>query len=308
MTRTQSWVSFCCPVRSSSSPTSSPTSPLSCSTPEPAVGERFLRNRLATAGTVVLLMLTLFAFVGPLIWTYDHRFQPEISSDSPPSLDHPFGTSRSGHDLLGQAMRGTQQSLRVAMLAGVLAAVIGTAWGAVAGLSRGSVDAVLMRIVDVVLTVPILVIVLALAGGGDGTDWFQVGAMIGLLSWATVARVARGLTVSVCAHEYVDTARALGASDRRILVEHVLPNIAGAAAVAGTVIASAAVVVEAALSFLGFGITAPDTSLGRLVGTAQDAAFTRPWLFVIPGTLLTVLCVSLSLVGDGLADALDVRR
>jgi peptide/nickel transport system permease protein len=272
------------------------------------VGERFLRNRLATAGAIVLLLLALFAFLGPLIWAYDYRFHPEIVTDSPPSLDHPFGTSRSGHDLLGQAMRGTQQSLRVALLAGVLSAVIGALWGAVAGLRSGWLDAVLMRAVDVVLTVPLLVIVLALAGGTEGTDWFEVGAVIGLVGWATIARVVRGLTVSICAHEYVDTARAVGASDSRILAEHVLPNVAGVAAVAGTVTASAAVVIEAALSFLGFGVTPPDTSLGRLVGTAQDAAFTRPWLFLIPGALLAVLCISLNLVGDGLADALDVRR
>ncbi len=112
----------------------------------------------------------------------------------------------------------------------------------------------------------------------------------------------------MCAQEYVDTARALGASDWQILVDHVLPNVAGTAAVAGTFTASAAILVEAALSFLGFGIMIPDTSLGRLVGTGQDAAFTRPWLFVIPGLFLVLLCVALHLLGDGLVDALDVRR
>ena len=268
--------------------------------------ERFLGNRLATGGAIVLLLLALFAFVGPLLWTYDHRFHPEIASDLRPTFDHPFGTSRSGHDLLGQVMRGTQQSLRVAVLAGLLSAGIGAVWGAIAGLRGGWLDALLMRAVDVVLTVPLLVVVLVLAGGGD--DWFDVAVVIGLFGSAAIARVARGLSVSVCAYEYVDTARALGASDGRILVEHVLPNVAGAAAVAGTLTAGGAVLVEAALSFLGFGITAPDTSLGQLVGTAQDAAFTRPWLFAIPGIFLTVLCVAVHLVGDGMADALDVRR
>lgn len=270
--------------------------------------ERFLRNRLATTGAGVLTLLALFAFLGPLLWTYDYRFQPEIISDASPSLDHPFGTSRSGHDLLGQVMRATQQSLRVAALAGFLAAGIGAAWGAVAGLRGGWLDTLLMRTVDVVLTVPLLVVVLVLARGGGRTVWFELGLVIGLFGGAAIARVIRGLAVSVCAEEYVNTARALGASDRRILVEHVLPNVAGTAAVAGTLTASAAVLVEAALSFLGFGITPPDTSLGRLVGIAQDAAFTRPWLFVIPGVFLAVLCVALNLFGDGLADAFDVRR
>lgn len=272
------------------------------------MGRRFLRNRLATAGAVVLVLLAVFAFVGPLLWTYDYRFHPAIVSDVGPSLHHPFGTSRAGHDLLGQVMRGTQQSLRVAVVAGLLSAGIGAAWGAVAGLRGGWLDALLMRAVDVVLTLPLLVVVLVLAGGSGGAEWFDVALVIGLFSSAAIARVVRGLSVSVSAYEYVDTARALGASERRILVEHVLPNVAGAAAVAGTLTASAAVLVEAALSFLGFGITPPDTSLGQLVGTSQDAAFTRPWLFIIPGVFLTVLCVAVHLVGDGLADAFDVRR
>lgn len=270
--------------------------------------ERFLRNRLATAGAIVLALLAIFAFVGPLLWKYDYHFHAQITTDSPPSWAHPFGTSRSGHDLFGQAMRGTQQSLRVALLAGTVAAVVGVAWGAIAGLRGGWVDALLMRLVDVVLTVPLLLIVLVVAAGSSGASWVQVGLVIGLVGWAPIARVVRGLAVSTSRYEFVQTARAIGASEGRILVEHVIPNVAGAAAVGGTVTASAAVVVEAALSFLGFGVAPPDTSLGTLVGSAQDAAFTRPWLFAIPGTLLVVLCLSINLVGDGLADALDVRR
>jgi peptide/nickel transport system permease protein len=271
------------------------------------VRKRFLRNRLATTGAVVLLLLAVFAFVGPLLWTYDYRFHASIISDRPPSLSHPFGTSRSGHDLLGQVMRGTQQSLRVALTAGMISTGIGAVWGAVAGLRGGWLDALLMRAVDVVLTVPLLVIVLVLAGGG-GAGWLGVAIVVGLFGWAAIARIVRSLAVSVCAHEYVDTARALGASDRRILVEHVLPNVAGTAVVAGTVAASAAVLIEAALSFLGFGAAPPDTSLGQLVGTSQDAAFTRPWLFLVPGVFLVIVSVAVNLVGDGLADALDVRR
>jgi peptide/nickel transport system permease protein len=272
------------------------------------VRERFLRNRLATIGAIVLLLLAVFAFVGPLLWTYDYRFHASIITDSPPSLSHPFGTSRAGHDLLGQVMRGTQQSLRVAVAAGMISTGIGAVWGAVAGLRGGWLDALLMRAVDVVLTVPLLVIVLVLAGGGGGAGWLEVALVVGLFGWAAIARIVRGLAVSVCAHEYVDTARALGASDLRVLVEHVLPNVAGAAVVAGTVAASAAVLIEASLSFLGFGAAPPDTSLGQLVGTSQDAAFTRPWLFLIPGVFLVIVSVAVNLVGDGLADALDVRR
>ena len=238
----------------------------------------------------------------------DHTIQPAIVSDAPPSLAHPFGTSRAGHDLLGQAMRATQQSLLVAALAGVLATVLGTLWGAIAGYYRGWVDAILMRIVDVALVVPLLVVVLVLAGGTDGTSWRAVGLVIGLFGWLTVARVVRAVTVSLREHEFIAAARALGAPDTAILVRHVLPHVLGAAVVTGSVVAASAILLEAALSFVGFGIAAPDTSLGLLVADAQGAAFTRPWLFFIPGAVLVALCTAVTFVGDGLRDALHEGR
>jgi peptide/nickel transport system permease protein len=274
--------------------------------PEPL--RRFLGNRAAVAGAGVLLALAVAAFLGPFVHGPDQTIQPDIVSDEPPSLAHPFGTSRVGHDLLGQSMRATQQSLLVAALAGTIATVLGTLWGAVAGYYRGWADAILMRIVDVALVVPLLVVVLVLAGGTAGTSWRAVGLVIGLFGWLTVARVVRAITVSLREHEFVAAARALGAPDTAIIARHVLPHVLGAAVVTGSIVAASAILLEAALSFVGFGVAAPDTSLGLLVAEAQGAAFTRPWLFFVPGAVLVALCTAVTFVGDGLRDALHVGR
>jgi peptide/nickel transport system permease protein len=268
---------------------------------------RFARNRAAVASTGVLVLVVLVAYVGPLLWTWDHRVHADIPSDLSPRWSHPFGTTRAGHDLLGQVMRGTQLSVQVGAVAAVLAAVLGTAWGAVAGYYRGWVDSVLMRIVDVVLVLPLLVVVLVLAGESSGTTWWHVAVVVGLFGFAGTARIVRGVVLSVREHEFVEAAKSVGASDLRVLVRHVLPHTLGYVVVDGTIAASAAILIEAALSFVGFGVAAPDASLGLLVANAQTAVTTRPWLFYFPGALLVVLCLAIQLAGDGLRDALDTR-
>lgn len=283
--------------------------PLEITTARPArrALRRFARNRAAVASAGVLVLVVLVAYVGPLLWTWDHRVHAEIPSDLSPRWSHPFGTSRAGHDLLGQVMRGTQLSLQVGALAAVLAAALGTAWGAVAGYYRGWLDGVLMRIVDVVLVLPLLVVVLVLAGESTGTAWWHVAVVVGLFGFAGTARIVRGVVLSVREHEFVEAAKSVGASDLRVLVRHVLPHTLGYVVVDGTIAASAAILIEAALSFVGFGVAAPDASLGLLVANAQTAVTTRPWLFYIPGGLLVVLCLAIQLAGDGLRDALDPR-
>jgi peptide/nickel transport system permease protein len=197
--------------------------------------------------------------------------------------------------------------LQVGALAAVLTAVLGTVWGALAGYYRGWVDSVLMRIVDVVLVLPLLVVVLILAGGSSGTRWWDVAVVVGLFGFAGTARVVRGVVLSVREREFVEAARAMGASDLRVLFRHVLPHTLGYVVVDAAIAASAAILIESALSFLGFGITAPDTSLGLLVANAQTAVTTRPWLFYIPGIFLVGSCLAIQLAGDGVRDALDPR-
>jgi peptide/nickel transport system permease protein len=269
---------------------------------------RFLRHKLAVGSLLMLLLVVAFAFLGPLLWKYDHTIFREIPSDQPPSWAHPFGTTRLGHDYMGQIMRGIQQSLKVGFLVALMATGIGTVWGAIAGYYRGLVDAIMMRIVDVLFIVPALVVVLVLAGATRGTSWWHVGLIIGFFSWQNTSRVMRGLVLSLREQEFVEAARAMGASDTRIIGRHLVPNMVGVIIVDATIVIAIAILVEAALSFLGFGITLPDTSLGLLINQAQTAVFTRPWLFYFPGLFIILICLSINFVGDGLRDALDPKQ
>jgi peptide/nickel transport system permease protein len=269
---------------------------------------RFFRHRLAVGSLVVFLLIVLFAFVGSQLWRWDHLIHLEIPSNQPPSWEHPFGTTRAGHDYLGQIMRGTQQTLKVAFLVAVMSTVIGAVWGAVAGFYRGKIDGLMMRFVDVLFVVPLLVVVLVLAGMTRGTTWLHVALILGAFGWLNTSRVVRGVVLSLREQEFVEAARAMGASDGRIIGRHLIPNTIGVIIVDATLVIAVAVLVEAALSFLGFGIVLPDTSLGLLIDQAQNAVFTRPWLFYFPGLFIILICLSINFIGDGLRDALDPKQ
>jgi peptide/nickel transport system permease protein len=269
---------------------------------------RFLRHKLAVISLVGFLLIVAFAFLGPLLWKYDHNIHREIPGNLPPNWDHPFGTTRAGHDYMGQIMRGTQQTLKVGFLVAFMDVAIGATWGAVAGFYRGKVDAIMMRFVDVLFVVPLLVVVLVLAGMTSGTTWLHVALILGVFIWLNTSRVVRGVVLSLREQEFVEAARALGASDARIIGRHLIPNTVGILIVNATLVIAVAVLVEAALSFLGFGIQLPDTSLGLLINQAQDAVWTRPWLFYIPGVFIILICLAVNFVGDGLRDAFDPKQ
>ncbi len=270
---------------------------------------RFVRHRMAMTSLAVFVLTVLFAFAGPLLWAWDHTVHREILPNQPPSWDHPFGTTNAGHDVLGQLMRGTQQTIKVALTVSVLATAFGAVWGAVAGYYRGWVDAVMMRTVDVLMVVPLLVAVAAIGGNvRGGTTWWVVALIIALFSWTTIARVVRGVVLSLREQEFVEAARAAGASDARIILRHLLPNAAGPVIVAATLLIATAILLEASMSFLGFGIQAPDISLGLMIDNARTAAFTRPWLFYPPGLFIVLICLTINFIGDGLRDALDPRQ
>ncbi|CAM4187335.1 ABC transporter permease [Nocardiopsis rhodophaea] len=270
---------------------------------------RFLRHRPAVVSLVLLIAIAAFAFLGPYVWTWDHLVHREIPGNQPPSLDHPLGTTSAGHDILGQLMRGTQQTLKVALTVSLLATVVGSVWGAVAGYLRGWPDAIMMRVVDVMLVVPLLVVVSAIGGNfRGGTTWYAVALIIAAFSWTTISRVVRGVVLSLREQEFVEAARAAGASGARIVFRHLLPNAAGPIIVAATLLIAVAILLEASMSFLGFGIQSPDISLGLMVDNAKTAAFTRPWLFYPPGLIIVLICLTINFIGDGLRDALDPRQ
>ncbi|MFC5824731.1 ABC transporter permease [Nonomuraea insulae] len=267
---------------------------------------RFLRHRLAVLSLLVFVLIVLFAFVGPLLWKYTY-FTSTPDNSQPPSLTHPFGTTGDGKDLLALVMRGTQQSVKISLLIAVASTAIGTVWGAVAGYFRGPVDAVLMRVADLVIILPILAVAAVLASSSDGA-WWMVSLVIAGLLWSHVARVVRGVVLSLREREFVEAARALGATDARIIFRHLVPNAIGPIIVAATILVASGILIETALSFLGFGVQPPDTSLGILVSEARTAVQTRPWLFYFPGLFIILIALCVNFIGDGLRDALDPKQ
>jgi peptide/nickel transport system permease protein len=267
---------------------------------------RFLQHRLAMASFVVLILLILLAYVGGAVWKYDFgQYTPDESE--PPSWEHPFGTDSAGRDQFAQVLRGTQISLQIAVLVALFATAVGTIWGSVAGYFGGLTDTLMMRVSDLILTLP-LIAVAAMLGHNFGGTWWLIALVIAGLYWAYVSRVARGVVLSLREKEFIEAAKALGSSDTRIILRHLVPNALGAIIVNATILIATAILLETALSYLGFGVTAPDTSLGLLVSEAQTALSTRPWLFYFPGLFIILIALCINFIGDGLRDALDPQQ
>jgi ABC-type dipeptide/oligopeptide/nickel transport system permease subunit len=267
---------------------------------------RFMAHKLAVGSLIIFILVVVVSLVGGRFWKYGYAdITDEFSS--PPSLEHPMGTDDIGHDTLAQVLRGAQKSVQVALLVAFLATTIGTVIGALAGYYRGWIDSALMRFTDLVLTIPSIAILAVLAATvtQQAGNWFFIGLVLALLQWTYIARVVRGTFLSLREKEFVEAARALGASDARIMFRHLLPNATGSIIVNATVTVAIAILLETALSYLGLGIQPPDTSLGLLVSTGQQAATTRPWLFYFPGLVIIVIALTINFVGDGLRDAFD---
>ena len=270
---------------------------------------RFLQHRLAVVSLAIFLLLVVASLGGNLLW---HYRSTSITDDLSlaPSLKHPFGTDSVGHDLLGQVLAGTRVSILVSLLVALLSTVFGTVYGALSGFYSGQLDNVLMRFVDLLLTVPALAILVTLSTllAGGGGDPVTIALILASLSWLSIARVIRGLFLSLREKEYVEAARCLGASDMRIIFRHLLPNAVGPIIVNATITVAAAILTETGLSYLGFGIKFPSTSLGLLISEGQSAASTRPWLFYFPGLVIILIALTINFVGDGLRDALDPQQ
>jgi peptide/nickel transport system permease protein len=284
---------------------------------------RFLRHRAAMSGLVVLLLIVLLAFssigFGPVPgwWGKDFRVPLPLVNNGEPTLqlwpfslgEHPFGQDNIGRDYFALTMQGAQQSLIIAFLVGVVGTAIGTVIGACAGYFRGAVESVLMRLTDVIITIPLLAVaaVIAQISGGVGGVW-GLGLFLGFVTWTGLARIVRGEFLSLREKEFVDAARSVGASSGRIIFRHILPNTVGVIIVAATLAMSSAILLESALSFLGFGVRAPNTSLGQLINSYRSAMGPRPWLFWWPGILIIAIALAVNFIGDGLRDAFDPRQ
>ncbi|HEU0246370.1 MAG TPA: ABC transporter permease [Gaiellaceae bacterium] len=268
---------------------------------------RFLRHRLAVVSLIILVLIGLVGVLAPQLAPYGYD---EINLDNAvqsPTLEgwHLFGTDQLGRDYLSRVMYGIRTSLWVAIFVALLSTAIGTTVGALAGYYSGQVDNLLMRLTDLMLTLPGLAVLLTASVFFGSGDPLKIGLILALLFWTTVARIVRGLFLSLREREFVEAAKAAGASDLRIIVRHMLPNCLGPIIVNTTLVVAAAILVEAALSFLGFGIQPPNAALGKLVSEGQGEGFELWWLVTFPGLVIVLIALCVNFVGDGLRDAFD---
>ena len=269
---------------------------------------RFRANSMAMIGLAILLLLVAVAIFGPMLWTYSYTdITPDLSK--PPSWAHPLGTDTLGRDMLAMAMRGMQQSLLIAGTVALIAGLIGTIMGVVSGYAGGLVDASIMRLVDLVLTIPTIALAAFLgnAMSNSGVSWLGLSLVLGALFWTSVARLVRGVSLSLREMPYIKAAKVMGAGRIRIMLGHMVPNVADHIIVATALLVGVAILSETGLSFLGFGVRPPDTSLGLLISNAQSAVLTRPWLFYAPGVLIILIVLSINYVGEGLRDAFNPK-
>ncbi len=279
---------------------------------------RFRRHKLAVASAVILLLLIAAIAVGPLLWRVPINEIDFTAKLEGPSWNHPFGTDDLGQDVLARLIYGGRISLAVGLSAMAVACIVGMLVGALAGMSRGSVDAGLMWLTDLFLSLPqlpllLLVIYLFRDGlkavlGPEGGVFVMIVIVIGGLRWMPVARLVRAQILSIREKEFVEAARALGASRLRIVLNHILPNALGPVIVAGTIDVAAAIIAESTLSFLGLGFPPDIPTWGRVLFDAKDYLDIAPHWALFPGALIFLAVVSINFIGDGLRDALDPRR
>lgn len=269
---------------------------------------RFLRHHIAMASLIVITLVFGGALLGGRIAPYDFD-ELTGSYSQPPSWQHPMGTDAIGHDLFSQVLRGSEKSIQIALLVAGLATAIGVVVGTCAGYYRGWVDTLLSRLTDLVLVVPVLAVLLAAANSvsRSGGNWFAVALLIAAFLWPIVALVTRSTVLGLREKDFIEAQVAIGASDLRIIVRHLIPNAVGPIVVSATLLVVTAILLESSLAFLGFGVSPPDTSLGKLVAVGQAASTTRPWLFYFPGAVLLVICLCVNFIGDGLRDAFDPK-
>ena len=272
---------------------------------------RFFRHRLAVGSLLVLLVAGFVALFAERVAPHGYDEIPLDnllqSINRGPTLDdwHLFGTDQLGRDYLSRVIFGIRNSLWVALFVAALSTAVGTAVGAIAGYYGGIVDNLLMRFTDLILTLPGLAVLLTAAAFFGSGDPLKVGLILAFLFWTGIARIVRGVFLSLREKEYVEAAKAAGASDARIMIRHMLPNTVGPIVVNATLIVATAILVEAALSFLGFGIQPPHAALGKLIADGQSEGFRLWWLVTFPGLVIVVIALAINFVGDGLRDALD---
>jgi oligopeptide transport system permease protein len=270
---------------------------------------RFLRNKAAVFSLILLVLIATACVVGP--WVLPHAFDSADwdAMSAPPSLknSHFWGTDEAGRDLLVRCMVGGRVSLTVGLLATLASVSIGIVWGATAGFIGGKVDALMMRIVDMMYAIPYLLIAILLVTI-LGREFYLVVLTITAFSWMDMARVVRGQTLSLRSTEYVEAARAMGVSTTRIIFAHIVPNLLGVVVIYTTVTVPGVILTESVLSFLGLGIQEPMTSWGVLIEDGASVMEVSLWMLLFPAGLLSASLYCFNFIGDGMRDALDPKE
>lgn len=271
--------------------------------------KRFLKRPLAVVGLVFLVLMALVVVFGPMIspYTFDGQDFSLIGSPGPMTAEHWLGTDELGRDALTRLIYGGRVSLAVGLAGAVISTLVGTLIGAFAGFYRGWTDTLLMRFTDVMLSIPTLPLVLLLSGLFRPSPVLLV-AIVGTLIWMGTARLVRSQFLALREREFVEAARALGAGGFRLMFRHILPNAIGPITVAATLAVGSAIMLESALSFLGFGIQPPVPTWGNLLNSASSWLSVAPWLAIPPGLCILFTVLSVNFLGDGLRDALEPKE
>lgn len=296
--------------------------------------KRLLKNKLAVFGLIVMVIMVIAVSIGPAIirWTtgFTADFIPpegDLIKSFPPSLQHPMGTDEAGRDLLARVLQGGRISLMVGVISTIVSLLVGVSYGAIAGYLGGKIDNLMMRIVDIIYSIPyilIVIVLLSVFSGKNTPGWIQtisdtfggVGNQglsqifllffaLGLVSWLTMARVVRGQILSLKNQEFVMAARATGVSTPSIIFKHLVPNALGPVIIYATLTIPSVMLTEAFLSFLGLGVQAPFASWGSLAADGIKNIAIYPWQLIFPGVTMALTLFSLNFLGDGLRDALD---
>lgn len=269
---------------------------------------RLKKNRASMAAICVLLALIMVAFLAPSALPFNYEDPDWAAFKAAPSVEsgHYFGTDQNGRDLAARTLYGTRVSLAVALVATMVSIFIGVTYGAVAGYIGGRVDQVMMRFVDIMYALPYILFVILLMVV-FGRNVYLLFAAIGALEWLTMARIVRGQTLSLKQMEFVEAARASGRSTAGIIFRHIIPNLVGPVVIYAALTVPEIVATESFLSYLGFGVQEPLTSLGTLIAEGADVFEILPWLLWFPATFLVLLLLSLLFIGDGLRDAFDPK-
>ena len=270
-----------------------------------------LRHPTVIASFLVLAVVIVVAVAAPLISPYDPLEQQLEARLAPPvwaggSLDHVFGTDQLGRDVLSRLMYGARVSIAIGVMAVLVSGVIGVTAGVVAGYYGGLVDELLMRLADLRLALPFVLLVISVIAV-FGPSFTNLIVILGITGWVPYAKIVRAETLSMREREFIVAARAVGAGNNRIMFRHILPNTVAAAIVIGSLELANIIVIEASLSFLGLGVQPPTPSWGNMLGEARDYLMSNFWLATLPGIAISLTAISVNLIGDWLRDVLDPR-